>query len=51
MRPEARMARYVEASERYRGGRLSCVEAAELGISERHFSRLRDRYEAEGRRV
>src|SRR5712691_1168922 len=30
-------------------GRLSCVEAAELlGISERHFRRLRDRYEAEG---
>jgi Winged helix-turn helix len=34
---------------RYRGGRLSCVETAELlGISERHFRRLRDRYEAEG---
>src|ERR1700730_17587105 len=49
MRPEVRMARYVEALERYRGGRLSCVEAAELlGISERHFRRLRDRYEAEG---
>jgi transposase len=43
------MARYVEALERYRGGRLSCIEAAEvLGISERHFRRLRDRYEAEG---
>src|ERR1700757_2269754 len=49
MRPEVRMARYVEALERYLGGRLSCVEAAELlGISERHFRRLRDRYEAEG---
>src|SRR5260370_28053815 len=49
MRPEVRMARYLEALERYRGGRLSCVEAAEfLGISERHFRRLRDRYEAEG---
>src|SRR5689334_18701739 len=49
MRPEVRMARYVEALERHRGGRLSCVEAAEvLGISERHFRRLRDRYEAEG---
>src|ERR1700732_3044449 len=48
MQPEVRMARYVEALERYRGGRLSCVEAAELlGISERHFRRLRDRYEAE----
>jgi transposase len=43
------MARYVEALERYRGGRLRCMEAAEvLGISERHFRRLRDRYEAEG---
>jgi transposase len=43
------MARYLEVSQRYRGGRLSCVEAAELlGISERHFRRLRDRYEAEG---
>jgi transposase len=43
------MARYVEGLERYRGGRLSCGEAAELlGISERHFRRLRDRYEAEG---
>lgn len=43
------MARYLEALERYRGGRLSCVEAAELlGISERHFRRLRDRYEAQG---
>jgi hypothetical protein len=36
--------------ERHRGGRLSCVEAAELllGISERHFLRLRDRCAAEG---
>jgi hypothetical protein len=43
------MARYVEGLERYRVGRLSRVEAAELlGISERHFRRLRDRYEAEG---
>jgi Helix-turn-helix domain len=42
------MARYVEALERYRGGRLSCVSAAELlGISERHFRRLRERYEPE----
>src|SRR5438105_10915009 len=49
MRPEVRMARYVEALERYRGGRLSCMEAAEfLGISERHFRRLRERYEADG---
>lgn len=43
------MARYVEGLERHRAGRLSCLEAAELlGISERHFRRLRDRYEAEG---
>lgn len=43
------MARYVEGLERYRAGRLSCLEAAELlGISERHFRRLRERYEADG---
>jgi transposase len=49
MRPEVRMARYLEGLERHRGGHLSCLEAAEfLGISERHFRRLRDRYEAEG---
>ena len=34
------MARIVAALGRYRDGRLSCVEAAEvLGISERHFRR------------
>ena len=49
MRPEMRMARYVAGLERYRAGSLSCVSAADLlGISERHFRRLRDRYEAEG---
>src|SRR6516162_9521231 len=49
MRPELRMARYIEGLERYRAGRLSCEEAAELlGVSERHFRRLRDRYEADG---
>ena len=49
MRPEARMARLVDAIARHRCSRLSCVDAAELlGISERHFRRLRDRYEAEG---
>lgn len=43
------MARLVEAMGRWRRGELSCVEAAEvLGMSERHFRRLRDRYEAEG---
>ena len=49
MRPEVRMSRYLDGLERYRSGRLSCIEAAELlGVSERHFRRLRDRYEAEG---
>lgn len=43
------MARYLEGLSRYRAGGFSCVEAAEfLGISERHFRRLRDVYEAEG---
>ena len=49
MLTEVRVARIVEAVGRYRSGRLSCIEAAEvLGISERHFRRLRDRYEADG---
>lgn len=49
MRPEVRMSRYLDGLSRYGQGRLSCLEAAELlGISERHFRRLRDRYEAEG---
>lgn len=49
MLPEVRMARIVETLGRYWDGRLSCLEAAEvLGISERHFRRLRDRHEAEG---
>jgi hypothetical protein len=43
------VARIVEAIGRHRSGALSCVEAAEaLGMSERHFRRLRERYEAEG---
>jgi transposase len=43
------MARIVDAIGRYRSGVLSCVEAAEvLGLSERHFRRLRDRYESDG---
>lgn len=42
------MARIVEAIGRVREERLSCVEAAALlGMSERHFRRLRDAY-AEG---
>ena len=49
MLSEVRMARIVEAIGRYRVGAVSCVEAAELlGISERHFRRLRDRHEHEG---
>jgi transposase len=43
------MARIVEAIGRWRSGALSCMEAAAvLGMSERHFRRLRERYEAEG---
>jgi ribosomal protein L20 len=43
------MARIVEAIVRYRRGELDCIEAAEvLGMSERHFRRLRDRYEGQG---
>ena len=49
MLPEIRMARIVEAIGRYRSGELSCLEVADvLGMSERHFRRLRDRYEADG---
>jgi transposase len=48
MQPEVRVARLLDAVA-YRAGRLSCVQAAELlGMSERHFRRLRDRYEADG---
>jgi len=46
---EIRMARIVDAIGRYRHGSLSCVDAAvALGMSERHFRRLRDVYEVEG---
>jgi hypothetical protein len=49
MLPEVRMARIVDAIGRYCTGKLSCLEAAELlGMSERHFRRLRDAYEAKG---
>jgi transposase len=49
MLPEVRMARIVDAIGSYHRHELSCLEAADLlGISERHFRRLRDRYEAEG---
>ena len=49
MDPEIRIVRILDAVGRYRSGQLSCLEAAEvLGMSERHFRRLRDRCEAEG---
>ncbi len=49
MDPEIRIVRIVETIGRYRSGALSCLEASEvLGMSERHFRRLRERYEAEG---
>ena len=49
MLPEVRMARIVDAIGLHRKKRLRCGEAAEmLGLSERHFRRLRDAYEAAG---
>src|SRR5277367_3687202 len=49
MLPEVRMARVLDAVVLHRAGRLSCVEAGELlGLSERHFRRLRDAYEDRG---
>ena len=49
MLAEVRMARIVEAVGLYKSGKVTCEQAAEwLGVSERHFRRLRDRYEAEG---
>ena len=49
MDSEIRLVRITDAIGRYRSGELSCLEASEvLGMSERHFRRLRDRYEAEG---
>src|SRR4051794_17553219 len=49
MLPEVRMARVIDAIELHRKRKLSCVEAgALLGMSERHFRRLRDAYEAHG---
>ena len=41
--------KFDEIHDRFRGGRLSALEASEwLGISERTFRRWRERYEAEG---
>ena len=49
MLPEVRMARVIDAIELPRKRKLSCVEAgALLGMSERHFRRLRDADEERG---
>src|SRR3954452_22025160 len=49
MLPEVRMARIIDAIGLHQAKKLSGVEAAELlGMSERHFLRLRDAYEAHG---
>ena len=49
MLPEVRMARVTDAILLHRKKKLSCVDAADLlGMSERHFRRLRDAYEARG---
>jgi transposase InsO family protein len=49
MLPEVRMARITDAISLHRAKRLSCVDAAELlGMSERHFRRLRDAFAAHG---
>jgi hypothetical protein len=49
MLPEVRMTRVIDAIGLHRKRKLSCLEAgALLGMSERHFRRLRDAYEASG---
>src|SRR3954452_7993799 len=49
MLPKVRMARIIEAIGLHQARKLSCVGAgALLGMSERHFRRLRDAYEAHG---
>src|SRR5215213_2997701 len=49
MLPEVRMARIIDAIGLHQARKLSCVAAAELlGMSERHFRRLRGAYEAQG---
>jgi hypothetical protein len=49
MLPEVRMSRVIDAIGLHRKKKLSCEEAgALLGMSERHFRRLRDAYEAHG---
>ena len=50
MRPEVWTAQCLKSVHRYRGGRRSCVEAAELlGISEPYFRRFRERERRRGR--
>jgi hypothetical protein len=50
MLPEVRLTRVIDAIGLHRKKKLSCVEAGELlGMSERHFRRLRDAYEADGK--
>src|SRR4051794_5382835 len=49
MLPEVRMAGIIEEIGLLQARELSCVEAgAVLGMSDRHFRRLRDAYEAHG---
>src|SRR3954453_3989480 len=49
MLPEVRMARIIDAIGLHQARKLSCVEAgALLGMSERHFRRLRDASEERG---
>src|SRR4051794_14078821 len=49
MLPEVRMARIIDAIGLHQARKLSCVEAgALLGMSERHFRRLREAYEERG---
>lgn len=49
MLPEVRMARVLDAIRLHRLKVLSCLDAGELlGMSERHFRRLRDAFDADG---
>ena len=49
MLQEIRMRRFEEIYDRFRGGRLSALEASEwLGVTERTFRRWRQRYDEEG---
>src|SRR5215210_1512279 len=48
MLPEVRMARIIDAIGLHQARKLSCAAAELLGMSERHFRRLRDAYEERG---